>query len=93
MVTPTRKHKYEEVDVSEMAVCNSTMVHGAFIGEVSPVKHSQTKTDVRFFWGEAFRREENGADGVIRAQAKGHSRESMGEWWSGGGDKLFCAGE
>ena len=50
MVTPTRKHKYE--DVSEMTVCNSAMVHGVFIGEVSSVKYSQTKTDVRFCEGK-----------------------------------------
>ena len=44
--------QYEEVDVSEVMVCNSATVHGVFIGEVSPVKHSRTKTDVRYFEGK-----------------------------------------
>ena len=51
MATPTRKHKYEEVDVSEMTVCNSMTVHCVFISEVSSVKYSQTKTDVLFLRG------------------------------------------
>ena len=42
---------YEEVDVSEMMVCNSAMMQ-SFIGKVSPVKHSWTKRDVRLIEGE-----------------------------------------
>ena len=48
LATPTRKHKYEEVDVSEMTVCNLATVHSVFISEVSSVKYSWTKTDVFF---------------------------------------------
>ena len=72
MVTPTMKCKYEEVEMSEMMVCNSATVHSVFIVEVSLVKHSRTKIDVAFFEGSIL----NGADGVFQAQAKDHSRET-----------------
>ena len=65
MATPTRKRKYE--DVSEMTVCNSVMVHSVFLGEVSPV--DEDGCSFFFKLGEAFRQEENGADGVIRGIA------------------------
>ena len=65
MATPTRKRKYE--DVSEMTVCNSVMVHSVFLGEVSLV--DEDGCSFFFKLGEAFRQEENGADGVIRGIA------------------------
>ena len=69
MATLTRKHKYEEVGGSEMTVCNSVMVQGVFIGEVSPVKHSWTNMAVCFLRGSFQTGKKNGADGVIRGIA------------------------
>ncbi len=38
-----QKRKFEEMEVSDMHVSNSAMVHGVIIGAVSPVKESRAK--------------------------------------------------
>jgi len=37
------------VNISEITECNSAIVHGIFVGRVSPVKKSQKKTGVEYF--------------------------------------------
>ena len=46
-----KKRSFDEVEVSEMVVSPSAVVHGVFVGDVSPVKESRTKNGVKLFEG------------------------------------------
>ena len=46
-----KKHSFDEVEVSEMVVSPSAVVHGVFVVDVSPVKESRTKSGVKLFDG------------------------------------------
>ena len=40
------KQTFDEVELSEMVVSPSAVVHGVFVGDVPPVKESRTKNGV-----------------------------------------------
>ena len=44
-----KKWTFDEVEVSEMVVSPSTVVHGVSVGDVSPVKESRIKNGVKLF--------------------------------------------
>ena len=61
-------------------MCNSATVHGVFIGEVSPVKHSRTKTDVRYFEGKL----SDGKKTVRMVSFEPKLRATVEKAWEGG---------
>ena len=47
----SKSKESNNVDVSDIHVCNGMTVHGAFIGQLSPIKISRTNADVKYFDG------------------------------------------
>ncbi len=47
-----QKRSYDEMEVSGMEESRAATVHGVFVGPVSPVKSSRTKSEVKFFKGQ-----------------------------------------
>ena len=47
-----RPHVAAQMDVSEVASSGTGTVHGVIVGQVSPVKTSKKRPDVKFFDGQ-----------------------------------------